>query len=80
VREYKFYILDDDERIFIPALCEHASDDETAVKWAASLICNRAVEIWQGVRFVACLKPKTLTGLKTSASDQVRRTQASPDP
>lgn len=59
MKEYKLYVLNDSNHIFCPAQRVSAFDDEGAIGAAHSLANRHAVEIWEGARLVACLKPPT---------------------
>lgn len=57
MREYRFYVLDAEGHVFGPAQITGCSDDDDAIQKAAELLDKRAIEIWDGPRRVACLKP-----------------------
>ena len=54
---YYAYVIGDDNHVTsrIDLLCD---DDEEAIRYVKQLVDGQTVELWQGTRRVATLKPK----------------------
>jgi hypothetical protein len=54
---YRLYTLGQDGRISHPAMICDCEDDEDAIKEAGKRAKTNQIEVWQGTRKVAALRP-----------------------
>lgn len=58
--EYRFYMLTQHGQVARLPVDRECTDDEAAIKEAGRIAKTESVEIWQGMRKVALLKPSVL--------------------
>jgi hypothetical protein len=59
---YRLYLTDNDGHIFSPPTILECTDDAAAIAQAGQIISSKPIEIWQGTRKVALLKPPRWRG------------------